>query len=84
MKALSNLVVLALVVAAGYYGYTNLMTGDDSPGEESSAPTGFNCRGALAQLAKLYECRDAAGCSLTTAQEQQLREVESGIEENCN
>ena len=86
MKSLTNLLVLVLVAAAGYYGYTNFKAGDDSSAGESSsvARPAINCRGAKASLARLYECRAVPNCTLTTAQDTELRELETDIERFCN
>ena len=86
MKSLTNLVVLVLVAAAVYYGYTNFKAGDDSSvGESSSvARPAINCRGAKAGLARLTECRAVPDCTLTTEQETELGELETDIERFCN
>jgi hypothetical protein len=86
LRALTNLLVLVLVAAAAYYGYTNFKAGDDSSAEESSsvARPAINCRGAKASLARLYECRAVPGCTLSMEQETELSELETDIERFCD
>lgn len=83
MKFILNLIVLAALGYAGWYGYTNwAATSSDSV---TATPTsGYNCRAALARLATDYECRDAAGCTLSDEELADLKERELAIEKNCN
>ena len=83
VKMISNLVVLAALGWAVWYGYTHWVAA--SSGTSASRDTaGYNCRGALAKLAEDYRCRENANCTLSQEELAALKEREMAIEENCN
>lgn len=83
MKFIINLLVLAALGWAAWYGYTHLTaTSDDT--NASTRPAQYNCRQALAKLAEDYRCRDAAACTLTSDELAAITERELDIAEHCN
>ena len=83
LKKVMNLVVLAALVWAGWYGYSQWRA-DSSGGVGAAQEAGFNCRHALARLAEDYKCRDSDSCTLTSNELTALKKREADIEQYCN
>ena len=78
-----NVLVLAALGWAAWYGYTHLTATSDET-NTSARPAQYNCRQALAKLAADYKCRDAATCTLSSEQLAALVDRELAIAEHCN
>ncbi len=83
LKKVMNLVVLAALVWAAWYGYSQWRA-DSSGSVDAAQEAGFNCRHALARLAEDYKCRASDSCTLTDAELTALKKREADIEQHCN
>ena len=83
LKKVMNLVVLAALGWAAWYGYSQWRA-DSSTSTGAAQEAGFNCRHALARLAEDYKCRDSDSCTLTSAELTALKKREANIEKYCN
>ena len=83
MRYIVNLLVLAALGWAAWYGYTHLIATSDET-NNSARPAQYNCRQALAKLAEDYKCRNAASCTLSSDQISALKDRELAIAEHCN
>lgn len=83
MKQIKNLLIPAVLICLGWYGYSEWIAASADP-SYPAAEKAFNCRQALATLAEVYACRDAAGCDLSSDELAELRELERSIEQHCN
>ncbi len=83
LQKIMNLVVLAALGCAAWYGYTHWIaatSGTAGTAQES----GFNCRHALAKLAEDYTCRNSDTCTLTNDELTAMQNREADIEQHCN
>ena len=80
---LKTLVMLAVFGSIGWYGYS---VWQDSSSTEDGTVRGasFNCRVALADLAKGYTCRDSSACQMTDYELERLKRLEIDIGIYCN
>jgi len=85
MHRITNLLIMGALVYMGWYGYSNwIATSADPTPPGAGAEAGFNCRQALATLAKDYACRESAECELSNADMSEVRQLERSIEQHCN
>ena len=78
-----SLIVVTVLAWLAWYGYSKW---DSAPSavSESGQTGAFNCRQALAKLARDYECRNSASCTLTDDEQAEMRKRETDIEQFCN
>ena len=80
---LKSLVMLAVFGGIVWYGYS--MWQEPSPPVNDAVPgASFNCRTALADLAKSYACRDSSSCGMTDYELERIRTLEIDIGKYCN
>ena len=81
LAKIKNLLFLGAIGWAGWYGYTHWWATADGDRVDTG---GFNCRQALAQVARNYACRESTSCELSSAGLTELRQLEKDIEQHCN
>ena len=82
-RSVINLAVLAVLGSVAWHAYSQLEPVPSSVSASVEANS-FNCRTALAHLAKDYACRDSDSCSMTRDQLTDLENREANIEQFCN
>ena len=80
---LKSLVMLAVFGGIAWYGYS-LWTERSSDVDETIPGASFNCRTALAEMAKSYACRDSSACEMTNYELDRLKRLEIDIGIYCN
>ncbi len=82
-RSVINLAVFAVLGSVAWHAYSQL---EPVPSSVSNAvqANAFNCRTALAQLAKDYACKDSDSCSMTRDQLTDSENREANIEQYCN
>jgi len=78
-----NLTVLAILAGVAWYGYSHLNS-EPSVASNATQATTFNCRQALAQLAKGYECLNSDSCGSTRVERAEMKKLEADISQFCN
>lgn len=77
-EVLKSLLVLAVFGGIAWYGYS--MWQESSPPVNDAVPgAAFNCRIALADLAKGYTCRDSSACDMTDYELERLKRIETDL-----
>jgi len=80
---LKNLVMLAVLGGIAWYGYS-LWQEPATPVNDAVPGASFNCRTALAEMAKSYACRDSSACEMTDYELDRLKRLEIDIGIYCN
>lgn len=82
-ELLKNLVMLAVFGGIVWYAYS--MWQDSSSNVDETVPgASFNCRLALADLAKGYACRDSSACEMTDYELDRLKQLETDLGRYCD
>lgn len=82
-ELLKNIVMLGIFGGIAWYGYS--MWNEPSPPVNDAVPAAsFNCRTALAGLAKGYACRDSPSCGMTDYELERIKTLEMDIGKYCN
>jgi hypothetical protein len=83
MKQLMNLLIPVVLISLGWYGYSNWVAASADP-DPVAPEAAFNCKQALAKLAKDYACRESNACELGDGVASEIRALENRIEQHCN
>lgn len=82
-ELIKTLIALAILGGLGWYGYT--LWQDASPDIDETIPgASFNCRVAIADMAKSYACRDSSACEMTDYELDRLKQLEIDIGRYCD
>ena len=83
LRSVTNLAVLAVLGSVAWHAYSQLEPVPSTVSNTVQA-NAFNCRTALAHLAKDYACKESDACSMTRDQLTDLKNREANIEKFCN
>ena len=83
LEKITSLVVLAALAWAAWYVYAHWIV-ESSSTSDPVQTAGFNCRQAVAKLAKDYACRNSDSCTLTSDELTDMKNREVDIEKYCN
>lgn len=79
----TSLAAVAVLGWVAWYAYS--LWDPESSGENNSVQGAtFNCRKALAELARDYACRNSDSCTMTSDELTELKNREANIEKYCN
>ncbi len=82
-ELIKTLIALAILGGLGWYAYS-IWQDRSSDVDETIPGASFNCRVAIADMAKNYACRDSSACQMTEYELDRLKQLEIDIGRYCD